>query len=145
MARVLDDLVPIPGTRFRFGADALLGLVPGAGDAVTGAVAGYAIIVAARLGAPPVVLARMVLNVLVDALVGTVPLVGDLFDVGFRANRRNVRLAERYAAEPRRVRRSSRAVVFALLALLASVLVGVFVLLGWLLSGVADVLNRIAA
>ena len=124
-ARVLDDLAPVPGTRWRVGIDPLLGLVPGLGDAVTGSVAAYAIVVAQRLGAPPAVLARMALNVLVDTLAGAVPLVGDLFDFGWKASRKNVRLVERYAAAPERVKRGSRLVVGALLVLLAGLVVGV--------------------
>ncbi|HYE58476.1 MAG TPA: DUF4112 domain-containing protein, partial [Rhodothermales bacterium] len=87
IARVLDDLVPVPGTRLRFGVDPLLGLVPGAGDAVGAGVAAYALFVAYRLGAPPGVLVRMTLNVLVDALAGAVPLVGDLLDFGWKASK----------------------------------------------------------
>ena len=127
LARVLDDLAPIPGTRMRVGLDPLIGLVPGAGDAVGGAVSAYALVVAYRLGAPPSVLARMVGNVAVDVLTGFVPLVGDLFDFGWKASRKNVRLVERYAGAPERVKRSSGLVLVFALAAVAAIVVGI----GW--------------
>lgn len=125
IAAVLDDLVPVPGTRMRFGIDPLLGLVPGAGDAVGAGVASYALFVAVRLGAPPHVLVRMAGNVLIDALAGTVPLVGDLLDFGWKASKKNVRLVERYAAEPERVKTSSRVLLWALVALMVGGVVGI--------------------
>jgi hypothetical protein len=81
------------------------------------------VLAAGRLGAPPVVLGRMLLNAAVDALVGTVPLVGDLFDVGWKANTRNVALLERHLADPRGARASSRTVVVGALLFLALLVV----------------------
>src|SRR5687768_2707404 len=103
VATVLVDAVRVPGTNIRFGLDALLGLLPGAGDAVTGVVSAYAMVVAARLGAAPVVIARMAMNVLIDVATGTIPVLGDIFDVGWKANRKNVQLLDRYLADPREV------------------------------------------
>ncbi|TCM58547.1 uncharacterized protein DUF4112 [Rhizobium sp. PP-F2F-G48] len=92
LARIMDTAVGIPGTRFRFGADALLGLVPVIGDA-SGAIIGLAIVnEARRLGVPKRKLARMLYNLGVDATVGAVPLVGDVFDVYFKAHKRNIRV-----------------------------------------------------
>jgi hypothetical protein len=122
MAWVLDDMVRIPGTRIRFGLDALLGLMPAGGDVAGGALSAYTIIRAAALGAGPAVLVRMGMNVLIDTMVGAVPLVGDLFDFGWKANRRNIALLDRYAAEPAPVQRSSRFVLMAVLAVLFLVL-----------------------
>lgn len=133
IATVLDDAVGIPGTRIRFGLDALLGLLPGAGDAVTGVVSGYAIILAARLGAPPVVIARMAMNVLVDVATGTIPLLGDLFDVAWKSNRKNVNLLERYQADPQKVKSGSWVVVILALLVIVAAIVGVFMLAAWLL------------
>jgi hypothetical protein len=78
----------------RFGFDALIGLVPGIGDAVTTALSLYIVHEARQLGAPRHVIARMLANVMIDGLVGAVPLVGDAFDVVWRANRRNMRLLQ---------------------------------------------------
>jgi len=89
---LLDTALVIPGTNFRFGADALIGLFPGIGDVITTALAGYIVYEAHRLGVPRRILARMIANVALDGMVGAVPLAGDVLDVMFRANRRNMRL-----------------------------------------------------
>jgi hypothetical protein len=133
LATVLDDAVRVPGTNIRFGLDALLGLLPGAGDAVTGAMATYAIVLAARLGAPPVVIARMAVNVLVDVATGTIPVLGDIFDVGWKSNRKNVQLLEKYQAQPEKVKSSSWVVVIVVLLIILAAIVGVFMFAAWLL------------
>jgi hypothetical protein len=132
LARVLDDAVRIPGTGVRVGLDPVLGLIPGVGDMIGGAVSAYAILVAARLGASKTVLVRMLGNVAVDAVVGAVPLLGDLFDLGYKANVRNVALLERHLAAPGDAERSSRAfvvllVVAALLVVAGMVALGVLI------------------
>lgn len=97
MVRWLDDGFRVPGTRFRFGLDPILGLlVPGLGDGLTALLALALIAQGVREGVPGVVLARMVLNVGVDALVGIVPVLGDLVDFAWRANRKNLDLLERH-------------------------------------------------
>jgi hypothetical protein len=92
LANLLDTAVLIPGTNIRFGLDALIGLVPGIGDAITTVLSLYIVNEARALGAPPLLIARMVANVALDGIVGAVPLVGDAFDVAWRANRRNMKL-----------------------------------------------------
>ncbi|HEX6307139.1 MAG TPA: DUF4112 domain-containing protein [Longimicrobiales bacterium] len=124
LAWLLDDIIRIPGTNLRFGIDPLLGLLPGGGDLAGGVLSGYIILAAARLGAPPSVLVRMGANVMVDAIVGSIPLLGDLFDAGYKANRRNARLLEQFAGDPRPVQRSSRFVLALVLGALAIVIVG---------------------
>lgn len=96
LADLLDSRFRVPGTNLRFGLDPLLGLLPGLGDAAALIPAIYVILHAHRLGAPRSLLLRMALNVGLDSLVGAVPLVGDLFDAAFKANRRNVALLERH-------------------------------------------------
>lgn len=97
MTRWLDDAVRVPGTRFGVGLDAVIGaLMPGAGDAVTGVGAAALLVLALRERVPSVVVARMVFNLLVDVLVGAIPLLGDLFDVFWRSNRKNLDLIERH-------------------------------------------------
>ena len=92
LSRLLDTAFMIPGTTIRFGLDALIGLVPGIGDAVTTVMSLYIVNEARALGAPRLLIARMLANVALDGVVGAVPLVGDAFDVAFRANRRNMAL-----------------------------------------------------
>ena len=92
LAHFLDNAIPIPGTRRRIGFDALIGLVPGVGDAVSALLSSYIVWEAHQLGLPRWKIARMMANVGVDTVVGAVPLVGDLFDVAFKANARNLRI-----------------------------------------------------
>jgi hypothetical protein len=92
LATLLDTRFVIPFTKFRFGTDSLIGLAPGIGDVITTALALYIVYEAHRLGAPKTVLARMLGNVAIDGVVGIVPVAGDVFDVLWRANRRNVRI-----------------------------------------------------
>ncbi|WP_088347523.1 MULTISPECIES: DUF4112 domain-containing protein [Rhodomicrobium] len=98
LARLMDDRFGIPGTNIRFGLDALLGLVPGIGDAVGGIVSSYIIWRARRMGVSNFVLARMAGNMILDSALGLIPVFGDVFDVGFRSNRRNLALLRQYQA-----------------------------------------------
>jgi hypothetical protein len=92
LATLLDSAILIPGTNVRFGLDALIGLVPGIGDTVTTLMSLYIVKEARALGAPRHLILRMLGNVALDGVVGVVPLAGDLFDVMWRANRRNMEL-----------------------------------------------------
>jgi hypothetical protein len=108
---LLDEAIPIPGTGRRIGFDALIGLVPGVGDGISGVMSAYIVVQAARMGVPVPVLARMILNLGVDGVVGTVPLLGDLFDAGWKANTRNLALLRTELERPGAARRSSALVV----------------------------------
>ena len=99
LARLLDSQFAIPGTKLRFGLDALLGLVPGIGDSVGAVLSLYIVAQARAKGAPFSLLARMMWNILVDTLIGIIPLVGDLFDLTYKANNRNVRLLQDHLDE----------------------------------------------
>jgi hypothetical protein len=92
----MDDRYVVPGTRVRFGWDSILGLFPGLGDALTSIISLLIVHHAWQTGASPLTLARMIGNVAADFLLGSVPFVGDLFDVAFKANRRNARLLEQH-------------------------------------------------
>jgi len=134
LTKVFDELIRIPGTNMRIGLDPLLGLLPGGGDLVGGAVSAYAILAAARLGAPASVILRMGLNILLDTIVGAVPLLGDLFDASWKANRKNVNLLERYVEAPAQAKRSSMAVVVGVLAVVLLAIIGVAAGTVWLIS-----------
>lgn len=96
LATLMDAALVVPGTNIRFGADAVIGLIPGAGDLVSAAISSLIVLEARRMGAPGHLVARMVANIAIDGAVGTVPLLGDIFDVAFRANLRNVRLLRKH-------------------------------------------------
>jgi hypothetical protein len=92
IAKVMDSLIAIPGTNFRVGADSVIGLVPVIGDLASQVVSAYLIWEARRLGASRWLIGRMIANSAVDTVFGAVPLVGDVFDMAFRANKRNMAL-----------------------------------------------------
>ena len=96
LAKVMDSAFKIPGTEVRMGFDALLGLVPVVGDAIAGAISSYLIWEAKKLGVPKLVLGRMVANTAIDTALGSIPFVGDMFDVAYRANSKNVALLRRH-------------------------------------------------
>jgi hypothetical protein len=103
IAWLLDDLIRVPGTNFRIGLDPIIGLIPGLGDGSTTMVSSVVLLHGLRAGVPRVVLVRMALNVLINAIVGAIPGVGDLFSAFFKSNRRNVELLERHAGSAKRV------------------------------------------
>jgi hypothetical protein len=134
----LDNAVRIPGTRFGIGLDGLIGLIPGIGDAVGAALAGYIVIQAARLGASRATLVRMLLNVGVDTVIGAIPAVGDLFDFGWKANARNLALLHAHLERPAAVRASSRRVIVAVGAGVILFLVAVVALAAMTLNAVVE-------
>lgn len=123
LSRLLDSAFVIPGTRYRFGLDPLIGLVPGLGDAVSAVFSGYIILQASRLGAPKSVVTRMIANVALDTLVGWIPVLGDLFDAAWKSNLRNMALLETHLRQPAAARAGSRKA----LVLLSGVLLLLFV------------------
>ncbi len=134
---MLDDLFTIPGTNIGIGLDALLGLVPGFGDAAGAALSSIIMVQAVQHGVPLPVMARMGVNVAIDAAIGIVPMVGDIGDVAYRANRKNLRLLEAAVLDPDFERESSvRYLLGAGLIVLGSiaVLIGAGALALWLLS-----------
>ena len=96
IAKLLDSSIVIPGIGVRIGADAILGLVPGIGDAAMGLIGAYLIVEAPRLGAPKTAIARMIGNLVMDTAIGAIPLVGDIWDFFFRSNDRNMQILARH-------------------------------------------------
>jgi len=94
LAWLIDGVFKLPGTRFRFGLNSVIGLLPVGGDAVLGVISLYIIYEAARLGVPRAKLLQMIANVGVEVLGGSVPILGDLFDMALKANLRNLRIIE---------------------------------------------------
>lgn len=128
VAWYLDNSIPIPGLEARIGIDGLIGLLPGVGDTLGALLSSYLLGEAARLGAPKSVLVKMAFNIALDALVGAIPVLGDLFDFVWKANQRNVELLNEYLDRPRKTVVSSR--IFAWV--LAIALIGFVVFIGWL-------------
>jgi hypothetical protein len=102
LSRVLDTWFRIPGTSIRFGIDGIIGLVPGIGDVLAGLASSIIIIAAWVRGAPYVTIARMVVNLALDVVIGAIPFLGDAFDIAWKANRRNYALLTRHLEQPRR-------------------------------------------
>jgi hypothetical protein len=141
LARLLDSAARVPGTGIRFGADAVIGLVPGLGDIGGAALAGYLVILAQRLGVPRAVVMRMLANVAVDTLAGTVPVIGDLFDVAFKSNLRNVALLERALERPTATTRTSRLMVAGTILGLALLVAGGLVVTVIAIHAIAGAVN----
>lgn len=134
VAHLLDDLVAVPGTRARIGLDPIIGMVPFLGDIVTSLVAAWIVVEAARFRLPRVVMARMVINAAVDFVVGLVPFLGDLFDLAFKANRRNLELFHRHAVDPGASTSGSAAFVLGVVAVFVGIAWAAALLLGRLLT-----------
>jgi hypothetical protein len=127
IARLMDSEFTIPGTTFRFGLDPVIGLIPGIGNLATTAVSGMLIWTMMRHGASNNVVIRMALNLVIDAVVGAIPILGNLFDFAYRANDRNVELLRRHYEEGK-YQGSGRGIIIAVLVGLAAFLAAV----GWL-------------
>lgn len=132
LAWLMDSSITIPGLNVSIGVDPLLGLFPWFGDTIGAVLSSFILAEASRLGAPKSVLWKMAFNVAVDALVGAVPFVGDLFDFAWKANQRNVQLLDKYLEKPQQTVATSRFFVVAL-SLLLAVFVIFMGLLGFLL------------
>ena len=134
IASVLDDIFRIPGTHIRFGLDAIIGWIPGIGDAAAG-IASFLIIFAAwRRGTPGVTLTRMVANVVLETTVGAIPVVGDIFHVIWKANRRNFRLLMRERYQPSANKRRDWLFLLVISLIAVAVFSLPFIILFWILS-----------
>ena len=145
LSRMMDGLFRIPGTGWRIGLDALVGLVPGVGDFATTAVSFYILAAGVRYRVPKVTLLRMASNVAVDYLVGAVPFVGDLFDVAWKSNQMNVELLKQRASvspeEARRGRLSDWLFLGVIFLVLLVLLAGSLAVSLWLLTQLLGLLS----
>lgn len=135
LAVLLDSSITIQGTKWKFGLDGIVGLIPGVGDLATGASSAYILFHALKMGVPLPVLMRMGFNIILESVIGTIPVVGDLFDIVFKANLRNVNLMRSYVLNPVGVKRRSSlmigAVIFSLVLLLMLMIWGMWSLVKW--------------
>ncbi len=124
ISHVLDNAIAIPGLGYRVGLDPLIGLLPGGGDLMAGLISIYIVAEAARLGVPAATLGRMGFNILAEVVMGTIPMFGDLFDVAWKANARNVALLERHIHHPIPSRRVDKLLAIVLIIGLLTVVIG---------------------
>ena len=133
LADLLDQRFRIPGTSIRFGLDPIIGLIPGIGDVVANLTGSMILVIAAQLGVPKVVLVRMGINIAINALIGAVPIFGDIVSIWYRSNTRNAALLQRYVGgQPQRAARRDWLFVIALIVGLLALMVGIVVAAIWL-------------
>jgi hypothetical protein len=136
IAWLLDNSIPVPGTGRRFGIDALIGFVPVVGDLLSGGIGLFVVWRASRLGLPRIVVARMLANSAIDIAIGAIPVIGDAFDLWFKANTRNLAIIRRHLENPETSTNSDWLILGGLIGLL----VGIVVLLGWFVVSVISAL-----
>jgi hypothetical protein len=149
LARWMDGVFRVPGVGWRFGLDAILGLLPGVGDTASSVASLYILTAAHRYGVTRATLLRMALNVVLDTTVGALPLVGDIFDVYWKSNQRNVAILNRHMlaapSEQGKLQRSDRWFVVLLVTILALLMIGSIIvaamLFTWLIAAVAQILR----
>jgi hypothetical protein len=135
ISHLLDNAIPIPGTRYRIGLDPILGLIPGGGDLIGSIFAGYIVFKSAQMGVPQETLIQMAANIVFDTVAGTVPVAGDLFDVAWKANVKNIELLDAHLGSPEQGKKADWLFVVALLLGLMLIVGGVIflsvMLFGW--------------
>lgn len=133
LARYLDGLFRIPGTNWRFGLDALIGLVPNVGDTLTSFASFYILFSGVRYGVPKITLLRMALNIGIDYLVGSIPFLGDAFDFFWKSNQRNMDLIRERATGKGKGKTSDYIFIFGLIGILILILIGSIIASGVIL------------
>ncbi|MEG3919290.1 DUF4112 domain-containing protein [Microcoleus sp. POL10_C6] len=136
ISHLLDNAIPIPGTKYRIGLDPILGLIPGGGDVISSIFAGYVVFKSAQMGVPQETLVKMAANIVFDTVAGTVPVAGDLVDVAWKANVKNIELLDAHLGSPEQGKKADWLFVAALLLGLILIVGGVIflsvMLFGWL-------------
>jgi len=136
ISHLLDNAIPIPGTKYRIGLDPILGLIPGGGDLISSIFAGYVVFKSAQMGVPQETLVKMATNIVFDTVAGTVPVAGDLLDVAWKANVKNIDLLDAHLGSPEQGKKADWLFVAALLLGLMLIVGGVIflsvMLFGWL-------------
>lgn len=136
LSNLLDNAVAIPGTSYKVGIDPLLGLIPGGGDIASSALSAYIVFSAGMMGAPREILVQMVFNIFLDTFAGVVPVVGDLFDVAWKANMKNMQLLEEHFGKPElaNTKKVSKGFIFFLIGAVMLVAIAVAVFSAWVIT-----------
>lgn len=145
VSHVLDNAFPVPGTHYRVGIDPFLGLIPGGGDTIGGVLSAYIVLEAMQMSLPRETLIRMVTNLLTDSIVGTIPFLGDLFDVGWKANSRNMALLEAHLANPNKARPADRWFVLLMAMVVIGIVVGIAIVAALVIRAIVGLLSGVAA
>jgi len=138
LAELLDSKFRIPGTNIRFGIDPIIGLVPGLGDWLGGFLSLYFLVYAAVLEARISVLLRMLLNILLDVVIGTIPLLGEIFDVGWKANLRNAKLLDQHIQDPEHTEQRSKILIWSVCLLSVAIVLALLFVVGKLFASLIE-------
>ena len=141
ISHLLDNAIPVPGTKYRFGLDPILGLLPGGGDTIGGLMSVYIVFEGMRMGVPAKTIGRMGFNIVFDLLTGTVPVLGDLFDLGWKANSRNVALLEQHIAAPEPSRAADKVFAVVVIVALIAMVIGIAAFSLWLVTGLWNLIT----
>jgi len=141
IADLLDSRFKIPGTRIKFGIDPILGLIPGVGDWFGGMLSIYFMIEAFRAGGGLSVVLRIFLNIIIDIIIGSIPLIGEVFDVAWKANRRNAKLIQNLHTEQKKTEKRSKWFVGLVIVLLTGIILGLIVTVVWLIAQLLSLLT----
>lgn len=142
LTHLLDNALPIPGTKYRIGIDPLIGLLPGGGDVAMSLVSVYIVLEAARLGMPRASLARMMWNLILDALLGVIPMAGDFVDVAWKANTKNLALIEAHLAQPRQQEKADYLFIGLLIIVFLSIVIAISGLTVFLIGAIWNAIAR---
>lgn len=136
----LDESIPLPGG-YRIGLDGFIGLIPGVGDFIGGLLSSVIIYKAHQLGVPRMILGRMIINMMIDTVLGAIPLAGDVFDFVWKANKRNATLLNEYQQQPQKIYRKSLLENIVFIAVLLGILVLMIALIGWIIGLIVTAIN----
>ncbi|WP_417549088.1 DUF4112 domain-containing protein [Methylophaga sp.] len=136
----LDESITLPGG-YKIGLDGFIGLIPGIGDFIGGLLSSVIIYKAHQIGVPRMVLGRMIINMMIDTVLGAIPIAGDVFDFVWKANKRNVALLEDYQLQPKEVYRKSVIQNVLFIALLLGILVLMIALISWVIGLLITAIN----
>lgn len=140
LAELLDSQFKIPNTNIRFGLDPIISLIPGAGDVIAGVISLYFLIQGAIHGGRAAVLGRMFINILLDVLIGSIPVLGDVFDIYWKANLRNARILDELQQNPQKTTSESQMWIWFVVIQFIVVIIGIIVLIGWVIAELLDLI-----